>query len=684
MKRTLLLGLMVLGVLLAACGQPTVPPTPTEVSSIATESVAPTLEPTATTEAAPEPTPTAEPTPTEAPAAEPAATFEEGACPFDVPAGAPVQCGFVVVPEDHGDPAGPTLRLAVVVIEDESDGHQPDPVILLSGGPGEKTVASARELAPVLTPIHPNRDLILFDQRGVGLSEPALECPEYLEALFDLLDEADPNADRRATFEALMACRDRLVSEGHNLSAYNTTQNAADVDAIRVALGYDQINLYGGSYGSLLAQAVMRDHPQGIRSTVINSVLPLETSFLVEASTTTAQAVLDLLDACAADEACNSAYPDLQDTLFEIIDQLNAEPVPITVTNPLDGQSYEAVLTGDAVLGNLVTFLYITRIIPVLPQAIHDVHNGDYELMTQLSSTRLALLDASSRGMMVSVLCSDDLVGRTAEDLLEVRAALPSQLIGSGDPEVVVEYGIFGICENWPVEQADPSFKEPLVSDIPTLVLEGEFDPVTPPEYGQLVASYLSDSYYFELPGIGHDILVASECARSIAGHFIGDPSGAPAAACVAGMTGVAFDLPGEAEAVVLEPVTFEDSGFSSLLPAGWNDEALPRNYRRDVTALDPTTLVQDAVPMSADELRALLAQQLGFDPELESVGSVESESLVWALYEFEIQSYQADLALAEDGERAYFVLLISPPDEHDELYEQVFLPVVEALAPLE
>jgi hypothetical protein len=149
-------------------------------------------------------------------------------------------------------------------------------------------------------------------------------------------------------------------------------------------------------------------------------------------------------------------------------------------------------------------------------------------------------------------------------------------------------------------------------------------------------------------------------------------------------MEGVAFDLPGEAQAVVLEPVTFEDSGFSSLLPAGWTDEALPRNYRRDLTALDPTTLIQDAVPMSADELRALLAQQLGFDPDLESVGSVESDSLVWALYAIEIQSYQADLALAEDGEKAYFVLLISPPDEHDELYEQVFLPVVEALAPLE
>jgi hypothetical protein len=146
----------------------------------------------------------------------------------------------------------------------------------------------------------------------------------------------------------------------------------------------------------------------------------------------------------------------------------------------------------------------------------------------------------------------------------------------------------------------------------------------------------------------------------------------------------VVFDLPREAEEVVLEPVTFEDSGFSGLLPAGWTDEALPRNYRRGLTALDPTTLVQDAVPMTADELLDLLAMQLGLDPELESVASVESDNLVWGLYSFEYQSYRADLGLAEDSDKAYFVLLISPPDERDELYETVFLPVVNALAPLE
>ena len=145
-------------------------------------------------------------------------TFEAGSCPFEVPASAEdlVECGYVVVPEDHSDPDSPTIRLAVAVIKDLSEGHLPDPVMLLSGGPGEKMVHNAIAMAEGLAPIHPNRDFIVFDQRGVGLSEPALECPEFMGALLDLLDEPDPDIALKTQFDAWMACRDRLGSlAGH-------------------------------------------------------------------------------------------------------------------------------------------------------------------------------------------------------------------------------------------------------------------------------------------------------------------------------------------------------------------------------------------------------------------------------------------------------------------------------------
>lgn len=649
---------VLISIILSACGSETPSPMPTETS----------LEPTATL----------------VPASESSATFEHAPCPFNVPEGQEdkVDCGFVVVPEDHNNPDGPSIRLAVVVVKDQSDEHQPDPVILLAGGPGERAVANVLQLAPILAPLHPNRDLIIYDQRGVGESEPSLECPEFFQAMLDNLDEPDADVATETIFNAFMACRDRLVSQGHNLAAYTTAQSAADVEAIRTALGYEQVNLFGGSYGSLLAQATMRDYPKHIRSVAINSTLPLEKSVFVDATTTFANAILRLLDSCAADEACNGAYPDLQTVLFEVIDRLNAEPIPITVTNPMDGQSYDALLTGDAVRGNLGTFLYISHIIPVLPQAIYDVYNGDIELMTQLSSTRLALLDLVSRGMMLSVMCNSDLVGRTPEDLLDITAELPTQLVSTADPEVTIEYGVFGICENWPAQEAGSSVKEPLISDIPTLVLEGEFDPVTPPEYGQLVAGYLLNGYYFEFPGVGHDVL-SNECARQIGGAFIADPAQAPDATCIFQMPVVAFDIPGEAPELVLEPFVDEERGFSGLLPAGWQELA-PANLARGQTALDPTYFVLEASDTSAEELFVSLIGQLGLDPAPEPIANAEVGSFTWDFYRFERPGgNMADLAITEDGHKSYFVYLVTAPDEHDALYQQLFLPAVAAMAPL-
>jgi pimeloyl-ACP methyl ester carboxylesterase len=650
---------VLISTILSACGRATSSPMPTET----------TLEPTATV----------------VPTSEPAASFDEAPCPFNVPEGQEdrVDCGFVVVPEDHSNPDGPFIRLAVVVVKDQSDEHQPDPVIVLAGGPGERVVTNVLQLAPTLAPLHPSRDLIIFDQRGVGLSEPALECPEFFQAMLDNLDEADADVANETIFNAFMACRDRLVSQGHNLAAYTTAQSAADVESIRTALGYEQVNLFGGSYGSLLAQATMRDYPDHIRSVAINSTLPLEKSVFVDATTTFANAILRLLDSCAADEACNSAYPDLQTVLFEVIDRLNAEPIPITVTNPLDGQSYDALLTGDAVRGNLGTFLYISQIIPVLPQAIFDVHNGDIELMTQLSSTRLALLDLLSRGMMLSVMCNADLVGRTPEDLLNITMELPPQLVSKADLEFTIEYGVFGICESWPVPVADVSAKDPLVSDIPTLVLEGEFDPVTPPEYGQLVAGYLSNGYYFEFPGVGHDVL-SNECARQIAGSFIADPTQAPKTTCISQLPVVAFDIPGDAPEMVLEPFVDEERGFSGSVPVGWQEHA-PANLSRGQNALDPTYFVLEASDTSADELFASLIGQLGLDPAPEPIASAEVGSFTWDFYRFERpRGLLADLAIAGDDEKSYFVYLVTAPDEHDALYQQLFLPAVAAMAPLE
>ncbi|MBN1285743.1 MAG: alpha/beta fold hydrolase [Anaerolineae bacterium] len=611
--------------------------------------------------------------------------FEPTDCPFIVPEGQTVTCGYVAVPEDHNTPGGPTIRLAVAVFKDEEgETHQPDPVILLCGGPGERCAANAPRLAQVFAPLAPNRDFIVFDQRGVGLSEPALECPEFLQASLDTLDEPDANAAAQARFDAFMACRDRLVSEGHNLAAYTNVQNAADVDAIRVALGYEQVNLLGGSYGSLLAQHVMRDYPAGIRSVVIASVLPLEKSLWVDVPMTAVNDILRLVDACAADEACNGAYPDLENTLFEVIDQLNAEPVLLTVTNPVDGQSYDVLLSGDRVVSNLTIFLYVTEMLPVLPQAIFDMSGGDYELMTQLTGISLSLFDLVSRGVMPSVMCTDDLIGRTPEDLLAVLDSVPEPLRGQTDPEITIEYGIFGICAGWPVEEADPSIKAPLVSDIPTLALGGEFDPVTPSEYAELVASYLENGYYFEFPGVAHGLgsLAIDPCSRSLITAFLDDPTTPPDASCVAEMPEVAFDLPVEgSDAITLAPFTVEERGFSSVAPEEWTEVA-PGVYARQETAIDQAALVFDSAPDESDPgaVIANIAGSLGVETP-EKLGERAANELVWSLYEFSAQGVTVAVAIAPVGNGSHVVALQAWSEDFTALYDKVYLPAIDAFA---
>jgi pimeloyl-ACP methyl ester carboxylesterase len=650
-------GLLIL--LLAACSQPT-PETIIEGDPQPTETIA--IEPTATEEAF---------TP----------VFEEAVCPFEHPQEAAISCGFVVVPEDHLNHNGKTIRVAVAVFEDESPNHQPDPVILLAGGPGEKTMDNAHQLASFLAPLHKNRDLIVFDQRGVGLSEPALECPGWEQVQYEVLDEPDAEIAMQTTFEGLMLCGDRLESEGHNLAAYNTLQNAADVNAIRNALGYEKLNLYGGSYGSHLAQAVMRDFPEAIRSVVLTSVYPLERSLFIDATTSTAEALMYLVERCEAEEACNQAYPDLETVLFEVIERLNAEPLELTLTDPISGEEHEAVLTGDAAFANLAALLYQTQLIPAIPQAIYDVYNGDYALMTQLRSINLVFIEALSRGMEFSVLCADDLVGQTPEDLLAARAELPPELNQTVDPEILIEYSIFGICENWPVEESGAWVKEPVVSNIPTLLLAGEFDPVTPPEYGQLVASHLSQGYFFEFPGIGHDITVASPCTSEMAGAFLNDPSQAPDASCIEEMPDLEFDLPSTTTEIVLEPYTDDARGFSGLVPVGWQELA-PANLLRGNTTLDPTYFVLEAKPGTAAELLGELTSQLAIEESLEPLATTDLGSFTWSFYTFERRGNPVDLALAEDGEKAYFVFMISAAEEREALYEKLFLPAVEAMAP--
>ncbi len=608
--------------------------------------------------------------------------FEKEACPFDAPTGRTAECGFVVVPEDRSDPDNTnTIRIAVVNFKAEN--APADPIMLLSGGPGEKTVVNAPVYFALTGSVAGERDFILFDQRGVGQSEPALECPEFVEALLAGLNSTDSDANAKNQYDALVNCGERLTEEGYNLAAFNTRENAADVSDIATALGYEQVNLLGISYGSLLAQAVMRDYPAVVRSAVIDSILPLNASLFLEGTTSVFDALDRLLAACAAEMACDTAYPNLREVLFATIDELNTNPVDVTLTNPATGETVPAKLTGDTVLGNLAFFLYQAPILPQLPRTIYALSEGDYELMTQLSGFTLAAYGALSRGMQFSVQCAEDLIGQTPEDYLEQIMALPPQYRGNADIEQLMEYGPFATCEKWPVVPLDAGAKAALVSDIPALLLGGEFDPVTPSSNTVRLAETLTNAFVYIIPGIGHSANTSSECARTITASFLNDPTTTPEDSCLDALTTVQFEVPG-GEAAAPEPVTLvtfsdEAMNISGLVPEGWQLIGAG-TYVRGSNALDQTALIVQAAPAAQADVIASVSEQFGLG---DSSGLREANGLTWTLYEGVLQSFPLNAAFAQDGETTLLVVLVSGTEaERAALVESVFYPAVDALTP--
>ncbi len=605
--------------------------------------------------------------------------FIESGCEFDEPPGYDVDCGWLLAPEDRSNPDnGKTVRLHVAIFRTTAEGAPEDPIVYLEGGPG----GDALEAVPftftqAFAPFAEHRDFIMFDQRGTGFSVPSLACDESTDLAYELLDD-DLGIDeiQDAEFEAFERCHDRLTEEA-DLSLYNSAASAADLADLRVALGYDEWNLLGISYGTRLALTVMRDHPEGIRSVILDSVYPPQVSLPLEAAVNADRAFDVFFDACAADEECAGAFPDLRTRFFALVDALDAEPITLTIIDIFTLDEYDALVNGDTLIGLLFQSLYSSELIPILPRLIDDAENGDYQSMELLFSNFFANIEFISSGQTLAVQCREEV---PFSDRDAVAAS------GDFDPYIrrFVESGtstgpfVYELCELWDVGVADPIENEPVTSEIPTLVLAGEFDPITPPEWGRIAASSLGNSFFFEFPGLGHGTSVADECALAITQQFLDDPATAPDATCLAGMAGPDFVTGGEPlEAISLEPVTVESFGvtINALAPAGWQ-ELGTGIFVRGSDGLDQTALLFQAVRGNqADLLLTALTAQLGADPEDLTSRSYESSTGTWEIHTFDIGGVSTDVAIAELDGFTVVVLLAANAEDRQAYFETILLP---------
>jgi len=479
----------------------------------------------------------AEPLAVRAPQSASVPRFEKGPCAAKLPAGlqegVDVDCGTLIVPEQYANPDGLTISLAVVIIRAASPNPRPDPLVFAQGGPGGSTIDTYLQMLPS-SRVHRNRDMILFDQRGTLYSEPNLLCQElYDETIATLNLDLEPAESEQRYYEASMACRARLVKEGVNLAAFNSVENANDIESLRTALGYKQINLYGISYGTLLALHTMRQHPEGLRSVILDAVVPPTVNFNFESPRTQDRAFTELFKACEEDPSCRREYPDLENFFFDLVDRLNEKPVTIRLKEEETGKTYPALINGDALAGIVFQLLYAHEFVPLLPKMIHTAANGQYAFL----ETVLPLLvfdKTMSYGMYYSVVCSQGGMDPSGVNYDDIRPEL------ARDAEISNQ-AMVKLCTDWQVPQLPESETEAVVSDVPTLVFNGRFDPITPPSYGQEVADTLSQDFYFVFPNAGHGALLSSDCADSIFLEFLSNPNKAPDGSCVETIPPVKF-----------------------------------------------------------------------------------------------------------------------------------------------
>ena len=618
-------------------------------------------------------------------------------------------CGYVLVPENWANPnPNRMLSISYVVLKSFSESPEPDPVVYLEGGPGGSSLSGVGMMAEVFAVQRQTRAIVLFDQRGTTFSSP-LVCSVFTideavssfagegegsEALLEVEGPMDltPSTDavgmmqaaRNAVGDKTARCVRELLAKGVDLRQYNSIASANDTVALVHALGYETYNLYGISYGTRLALVLMRDHPEGIRTVVLDSTFPPEIQGFELYPREAEEVVLQVFADCRIDPVCNAAYPNLKERFIALIDQLQQDPIETD-----DGRVVQAL----DVIGVMRNIAFATPSAAYIPRMIAELETGEIatydlivsgalfyldgvpvdvvepeaedatpavepagtpvdeaavvtdeaeaasaeppidlipnagadgqpltpaELFIDSVQIRLGSLDPERLDLAIGLLTTLDKMPHTAETLTgfvnavfagpayeRERSALLSEIadLGPADVEGVfaitaneidlidiftfgmsstafnavecneevpfqsfeavvtnaqdleipaLAYGIpeqmahqFAVCEQWPGGRAPDIENEPVVSDIPTLVLAGEYDFQTPLSWNKSAFVNLSNAYFIAFPATGHGVILPTDCAKDVAQQFLDHPFLTPDATCSDELWPV-WSLPGD------------------------------------------------------------------------------------------------------------------------------------------
>ena len=414
------------------------------------------------------------------------------------------RCGTYEVFEDRAAKRGRKISLRVAVLPALAPDTAPDPIFYLSGGPGSGAVGQAGSAAFLLEKARRDREIVLVDQRGTGASNP-LKCgvPARSNLQRYLSDLMSP--------ETAGECRKELEKRA-DLTLYTTPIAMDDLDEVREALGYERINLFGGSYGTRAALVYLRQYPARTRSVVLMGAVPTYFDMPFSYARDSEAAMARLLSDCSADKSCGEAFPNIKDEFQKVLATLAKGPVKVTLRDPATGKPEEVEFSYDVAVERLRFLLYSGNTSRQIPLLIHKAAQGDFAPLAGVAASTGALLyELIYTGMFFSVTCAEDV------PFIDQKK-VPQEIANTFLRDVRMRAQLRA-CRDWPRASLPEGYRNPVRSNAPVLILSGAVDPVTPARWGEEVARYLPNSLHAINPSGGHSDF--GDCAANLVGDFI-------------------------------------------------------------------------------------------------------------------------------------------------------------------
>ena len=415
-------------------------------------------------------------------------------------------CAPLQVPENRAAPDARRIDLRLALIKSDAAAADTDIVVFIAGGPGQSAIDTWPRIAGAFGPLKRHHHILLLDQRGTGQSNPLL-CPGRSDE--PRASDIDDSTDPARMAESARACRDAIAGKA-DARYYTTTEAVADLEALRQALGAPLFDLVGVSYGTRVAQQYAQHHPDAIRSLVLDSVAPNELVLAEDFAQNLEDALKAQFALCGKTPACAQAFGDPYASLGALRAQLKAQPHDVSLRDPVTNQPLTRRLDDRVVAGLVRMFAYTPETAALLPLSINEARHADFTpLLGQAQVLTADMADLAESGMQLSVICSED------ADLLTPRPQDKDLVLGTAMID-----GLSAACAEWPRGTRPPDFHEPLRGNVPALVLEGEFDPVTPPRYGEMVVKSLTNARLLVAKGQGHNV-IGRGCVPKLVADFV-------------------------------------------------------------------------------------------------------------------------------------------------------------------